>query len=546
MNRTRIRELSALLVGCLAVLTADGSTVREVAAQSTALADPPSTVRATAASPDLARLDEDLSEILDRFRWEDAEWGVLVVSLDRGDTLFSVGADHLMTPASNMKLLTTAALLAELGPQFRYRTFVVADGPIQDGVVNGNLILYGTGDPGISDRFSESRTAIFEDLADQLVAAGVRSVTGDLIGDASYLPGPLRPMDWDPRDLNDHFAAAVSALSYNENVVSLWVEPARTAGARPTVHTLPDHADLDVYNAAETVQGRPRTTLRIDREIPTEPVRIEGQIQRGGRDIWRQLTVQDPARFAISVFGSVLEEKGVRVEGTRRVERTAPSSAVGGVRITVPSRPDRARTTIVARHVSPPLEEYLSVINKKSHNLLAELTFRTLGRITSGDGSPEAAARAVSTTLSRLGVDLGGTVQTDGSGLAHTNRAAPAAFVDIFRALQESELWPDFWASLPEAGKRGEMRRMYDTPAAGKLRAKTGTIEAVSALSGVVTTAEGEALAFSIIVNGAPSTWGAKLVENGIGARLASFERADRPPAPGPASAAEGSGAPAR
>ncbi len=493
-------------------------------------------------SADLTRLGDDLTEILDRFRWEDAEWGVVVVSLDRGDTLFSVGADRLMVPASNMKLFTTAAALAELGPDFRYRTFVVADGPVRDGTVHGNLVLYGTGDPGVSDRFSESRTAIFEALADQLVEAGIRTVTGDLVGDASYLPGPPRPADWDPRDLNDHFAAPVSALSFNENVLSLWVEAARTAGARPTVHTLPDHADLDVFNAAETVQNRPRNRLSIDREVPTGPVRIEGQIQRGGRDIWRQLTVQDPPRFAISVFEAVLAEKGITIGGTRRVERSAPASAVGGVSVTAPTVADRPRTTILARHVSPPLRDYLAVINKKSHNLMAELTFRTLGRITTGDGSPDASARAVARTLTELGVDVRRAVQVDGSGLAATNRVSPMAFVDVLRHVKDSDLWPDFWESLPEAGKRGEMRRMYDTPAAGKLRAKTGTIEAVSALSGVVTSAQSESLAFSIIVNGTPSNWGAKLVENGIGARLAIFERTEGPRPFEPVGAAAGAG----
>lgn len=480
----------------------------------------------------VADLRTDLSSLLERYR--DADWGVLVVSLDRGDTLFSVGASTPMTPASNIKLLTTAAALAELGPDFRFRTYLLTQGRVEAGVLQGDLVLYGTGDPGISDRFFDSRTSVFETLAEQLRAAGIHTVRGDLVGDASYLSGPDRPTGWDVRDLDDHFAAPVSALSYNENVVSLWVEAAASSGARPTVHSLPDHAGLAVMNNAETVTGRPRARLRIERDGPTAPIRIEGQIQRGGRDIWRQITVPDPPAFAVSVFRSVLEGAGIRVEGTSRVERDPAASVAGGSRITAPVRQEDGRTRILARHTSPPLREYLAVINKRSHNLLSELTFRTLGRVSGGDGSPESASRAVTASLERVGVSVPPEAQVDGSGLSSTNLVSPATFVDVLRAMGESEHWDEYWASLPQAGTPRELGRMYDTPAAGNLRAKTGTIEAVSALSGVVASAEGERLAFSIIVNGTRSTWGAKIVENGIGARLASFQRGGEPELAGP------------
>ncbi len=167
------------------------------------------------------------------------------------------------------------------------------------------------------------------------------------------------------------------------------------------------------------------------------------------------------------------------------------------------------------------------MVNKRSNNLFAELTFRTLGRVREGVGSPEAGARAVAEQMSRLGLDIAGTVQVDGSGLAATNLVSPGTFVGLFGALEHSALWDDFWATLPEAGTRRELGRMFNTPAAGNLRAKTGTIHAVSALSGVVRSAEGERLAFSILINGTPSTSGAKRVENAIGARLAEFRRGE-------------------
>ena len=147
----------------------------------------------------------------------------MVVSLDAGDTLFAVEPDSALAPASNLKLLTSAAALRALGAEYRFRTYVITNGEVDEGIVDGDLILYGTGAPGISDRFYPRKDEVFHRLIDQLAALGIHTVKGDLVGDASYLPGPLRPAGWEADDLNEHFAGAVSALSYNENVVSFQV-----------------------------------------------------------------------------------------------------------------------------------------------------------------------------------------------------------------------------------------------------------------------------------------------------------------------------------
>jgi D-alanyl-D-alanine carboxypeptidase/D-alanyl-D-alanine-endopeptidase (penicillin-binding protein 4) len=472
---------------------------------------------------EIARLEVALTSLLHTYRWRNARWSVLVVSLDRGDTIFAVNPDSSRAPASNMKLLTTAAALRELGPDYRYRTFAVSDGRVRGGVLTGDLVLFGTGDPGISDRFYPSRTAVLEALADQLVARGIREVDGDLVGDASYLSGPLRPTGWDPRDLNDHFAPGISALSFNENVVSLRVEPGPWVGARPIVHTLPDHAGLTLDDRARTTAERSR--LFIGRDGPTAPIVIEGGIQRGGRDVWRQITVSDPAAFTVSVFRAVLRDRGILVRGANRIEERPEASVVGGRTVTAPAVGGRPRARVLATHVSPPLRDYLAVINKKSNNLFAELVFRTLGRVSFGEGTPEASSRAVASGLRELGAELNGAVQLDGSGLSAGNRVRPGTFVSVLSGMAVTEDWSEFWQTLPEAGNRRELPRMYRTAAAGNLRAKTGTIEGVSALSGVVQSSDGERLAFSILVNDARSTSAAKGVENGIGARLASFTR---------------------
>mgnify|MGYP006153290853 FL=1 len=472
---------------------------------------------------EVSELQADLSQMLDAYSWKDARWGVLVVSLDQSDTLFSESPDSALSPASNLKLLTTAAALRILGPDFRFQTYLLSDSNIANDVLEGDLVLYGTGDPGISDLFFQEREDVLELLADQLEEAGVRTVTGDLVADASHLQGPLRPYSWDPEDLNDHFAAPISALSFNENVVSFRVTPSDRSGPRPEVHTIPESAGLDVHNLAITSPRGTRPHLSILREYPLDPIRIEGGIVLGAGDAWRQMTVPSPPHFAASVFRNVLLERGIRILGNIRVVESPDKSVLTG--ITSPTHHERPRVHILAKHTSPPLSEYISVINKRSNNLFAELVFRTMGRTQEGLGSPEASARAVSVALTEIGVPMESVVQLDGSGLAAGNRTSASTFVSVLQRMAETETWNHYWASLPQAGTRRELRRMYQTAAAGNLRAKTGTIEGVSALSGIVRSRDQERLAFSILLNGTPSTTRAKRVENLVGARLAEFVR---------------------
>ncbi len=452
--------------------------------------------------------------------WRDAEWGVLVVSLDHGDTLYAVDPYKPLAPASNVKLITTAAALQTLGPDYRFGTYLMTNGEVEDGVLHGDLILYGTGDPGISSRFHFRRDEAFHRLVDQLDSLGIREVRGDLVADASFLPGPQRPEGWDPRDLNDHFTAAVSALSFNENVVSVRITPG-DVGAPPRVQTIPDDAGMEVLNLAETVPGsRPRVAML--RDDPLEPVRVEGTLGAGVRDVWRQFTVSDPTVFTASVFRALLTDREIDVRGvTRTVSRPGRSDLP---RLSAPFAGKRG-VRVLARHTSEPLQSYLEVVNKQSHNLFAELVFRVVGRSVEGVGSTDASARAVAATLAGLGVDTTGMVLLDGSGLSAGNRVTARTLVDVLERMAQSPSWGYYWATLPEAGRARELGRMYRTAAAGNLRAKTGTIERVSALSGIVRAADGERLAFSILLNQAPSVARAKAVENQIGARLASFAR---------------------
>lgn len=481
-------------------------------------------VVAAAPSAAATRLQNDLARLIESPGWSGDRWSVLVVSLDRGDTLFSHRADDALAPASNLKLFTTAAALYYLGPQFRYSTFLLTDGRIEDGVLNGDVVIYGTGDPTFSTRFGR-RDAIWHAFADTLAALGVREVRGAIVGDGSYFAGPGTGAGWQESYINASYAAPSSALSYADNIATLQIKPAAQAGWRPEI-SLVDGADgIAIVNEAQTV-GRGRSWINATRTAYDGPVLVRGQVSRGTVSILRTIPVSDPPRYAAAVFRQILLGKGIQVTGgVQSVTRESESPVTGRV-VFAPALDSAPPVRVLAIYQSPPLIDVLDIINKKSHNLMAEQTLRTVGRVAQGEGSAEGGYKAVLQLLEKeTGSEPRDLTMDDGSGLSVLNRASARTIVHLLSFMAKSPMWDEYWETLPEAGVAGGLRRMHGTPAQRNLKAKTGTIDRVSALSGYVRAANGERLAFSIISNNVPSTWRAKRVEDAIGSRLASFDR---------------------
>lgn len=481
--------------------------------------------RAASVSPAVSALRAEIDGLIQQTGWRQASWSVLAVSLEHGDTLYAHNPGLALAPASNMKLFTTAAALYYLGPDFRYGTFLMTGGEVTNGVLQGDLVLYGTGDPTLADRFGGRRLA-WQAFADTLSALGITRITGDVVGDASYFEGGGTPQGWQTSYMNASYAAPSSALSYAENVATVQVAPGAQAGWRPEVTLVPGGQGIAVVNNAKTVAGG-RTTIRIRRSAYDGPVVITGQIARGAAPVVRAVVVSDPERFAAAALRYELEERGIVVDGGVRGVTSPAESPVTGRSVFAPAFREQAPLRVLAVHTSPPLIEILNVINHKSHNMMAEQALRTVGRVATGSGTVEGGARAVRAMLDRE-IDSGAPDQLaiyDGSGLSVLNRASARSFIQLLDAMADSPMWQSFWSSLPEAGAPGGLRRMYRTAAEGNLRAKTGTINHVSALSGYVRAANGERIAFSIVANDVPSTWRAKRIEDGIGARLASLDR---------------------
>lgn len=476
--------------------------------------------------PEIQQLQRELAGLLTSTGNRQGKWAVLAVSLDQNDTVLALNPDDPMVPASNVKLLSTAAALHHLGPDFRYRTFILGDGKREGSILNGDITLYGTGDPTLSERFFPSETAAIDSLADQLLLRGIREIRGNIVVDGSYFQGPELHPDWDPDDFNDEFAAPVSAVSLAENLVTLRVEAGDWVGAQPSIHTQPEDAGVPLTNLARTFPSGSRSRVWLFREIPTDPIGIEGEIPLGGAAVWRRLPVPDPLAFAGQQLKRALGSRGISVRGDVVSIRDPEESRISRAPGTLDSGAERSTPRILAVLESPPLLDILRIINKESHNLYAETVAKTLGRTVLGAGSFDGGAEAVARFLvDDVGVDPEEIQIKDGSGLSDQNLASTGVFIRTLEFMERSGNWELFLETLPEAGTRRELGRMYRSPAAGNLRAKTGTLDGVSALSGIVQTRSGERILFSILSNDIRSEYRAKRAEDLVGIRLASLNR---------------------
>ncbi|MHB1298227.1 MAG: D-alanyl-D-alanine carboxypeptidase/D-alanyl-D-alanine endopeptidase [Gemmatimonadaceae bacterium] len=456
---------------------------------------------------DAIGLSADLTSLLS-LATNSGRWGVMVVSLTRGDTLYQSGADELMLPASTMKLYTSAIALERFGPAHQFRTEILRDGDLRpDGTVAGSLYLKGAGDPSMAPRYARWNDGVqpMDALVDLVVAAGVKHVAGDIVGDASAFDDRRVPDGWRSRYLQAGYAARVSALSFNENIAHVVV--------RPT----PRGADVDFeqpvrgMNISSTVTVRPGSrgaTIRVWQDTTADRFRVSGWIGSLSNVRVYQVVVEQPEQFAAAAFRGALEARGITVGGEVRVGPT-PASAL--------------RLTTWA---SAPLAQLVATMNGESNNHFAELLFRNAARAGGGVGSAGVAMESLRSFLTqRVGVRPDDVFAADGSGLSTLDRVTARSMVQLLAYTNAAPWGPVLRASLPVAGMSETLKtRMRATAAQGRLRAKTGTTNDVASLGGYVTAGNGEELAFSFIYNGR-DLWRAREAIDAMGATLAGFSR---------------------
>ena len=480
-------RLAARLALALSLLAPAGA-----GAQGARAADNVAPVPAGGATALAARIDS----VLARPSLRRAEWGIEVRDAASGRVLYERGAGRPMIPASNLKLVVSAAAAHHLPADFRYRTSLYATGPVEAGELRGDLVLYGRGDPLISGRYGGSRTAVFEAFADSLLARGVRRVAGRVVADQSHWDDDRLRADWDPYDLRWWYAAPVAALGFNDNSVDVRIEPASVAGRPPRISWLPRTDYVTVVNAATTVgRGRSRS-FDLERLPGRGRIRAYGQLPVGsGADV-EYFAVDDPARFAGTVFREVLERKGVVVA----VDEVAV--------VTDPARSVSASAVPLVEHRSDPLPRVIGPILKNSQNWFAEQLAKTLGKELRGEGSWEAGLAVQREFLTRVvGIDSADFVLRDASGLSDQNRMTARALVRLLDYVHRTPGQEAVRRALPVAGGEGSLQaRFPGLP--GRVAAKTGYIGDVDALSGFLTLPGGRTVIFSIIANrsGQPSS----------------------------------------
>lgn len=437
-------------------------------------------------------------------RIRSGQFGVMAVSLTRGDTLFQHNAGTPLMPASTMKMLTSAAAFERLGPHYQFSTDVLYDGTLgADGTLTGNVYLRGDGDPSLSGRYMPGGPAApMNFLADQLVARGVKRVTGEVIGDATAFDDQKIPEGWLTRYLQAGYAARVSGLSLNENLVWVTVTPGGGAKLEPATSA------IQLISNVRTVAGS-GASLSVRRQTDGT-ILVSGRI--GSRSLPRryEYVVEDPAPFTTGALRAAMLAKGIQVDGGIKLAKT-PSTAVK-----------------IASVQSPTLDRIISAMNRESINHFAELLLRNAARgrerNTQGTAaSGQALLRQFFAT--KVKSDTMHLEVSDGSGLSTLDRVTPRLMTQMLGYAHRVEWGPYFHASLPVAGESELLRRrMRGGAAQGNLHAKTGTTNDVIGLGGYVTALNGEVIAFSFIYNGT-DRWTAKSMIDVMGQTLANFAR---------------------
>ncbi|MEM8486614.1 MAG: D-alanyl-D-alanine carboxypeptidase/D-alanyl-D-alanine-endopeptidase [Bacteroidota bacterium] len=444
-------------------------------------------------------LQAAIHQLLNEDQYSNAIWGVKVVDLSTSDVLFARHTNKSMMPASNAKLYTTAAALDQLGPDFQYETTLYSDGNITDGILDGNLIVRGSGDPTIGDRYSDDDpTLIFRNWAKALKDLGIKQIAGDIIGDDDLFDDLSLGYGWSWDDEPYYYSAEISALTFYDNSIRFIIE-GQQEGMPAKLRWDPFNTSyVDVVNKSMTVP--PDSSDDIDYTRPRNFNTIEAISEIYPAEIdTSYITVSNPTAYFTHVLREVLIQEGIVVLG-RPVDVDELSI-----------KPSKKALNKLLSHHSPPLSEMIVILNKESQNLYAELLIRTLGihmpvpGLESDDSSAERGLKVANETHGRARVDTSRIKLLDGSGLSRMNLVTADMTANLLAYMwdhKDTRVQQAYYDSMPVGGVDGTLEdRFRRSPTYRNVRAKTGTLTGASALSGYVSSAAGTPLLFVIMCN---------------------------------------------
>jgi D-alanyl-D-alanine carboxypeptidase/D-alanyl-D-alanine-endopeptidase (penicillin-binding protein 4) len=466
-------------------------------------------------------------------RFRSAFWGVLIVDPAHNDTIYSRNADKLFLPASNMKVVTASVALTQLGPGFRFRTTFAARGPVRAGVLHGDLVVIGRGDPTVSDHMMRDAMLPLRAAAESLAAHGIHRITGRIVSGDDAFPDANFGYGWEWDDLGDPYAAGVDELMFNEGYATVTLRGGTRSGGAVHVTTtpIPDYPAIrSRATTAATAGGSAVAPPAAGYDAEHGRMVITGTVAPGDTATLL-VALRDPAAAYLYGLASALRARGVvlRPEPVLVVHddevfpgsgQTFVAAAPGHAGSVPPERRDTLFTMF-----SPPLRDILPALLKPSQNQIAEILLKTLGLEKTGVGSADSGRRVVASQLTSWGIPPDQFVIRDGSGLSRHDYLSPATLVRTLSAVAHDSAYQVFYDALPIAGIDGTISdRMRGTPAAGNVHAKTGFVDRARSLSGYVTTTDGVGLVFSFLCNNwTTPVHDVEHVQDEIAERLASM-----------------------
>jgi serine-type D-Ala-D-Ala carboxypeptidase/endopeptidase (penicillin-binding protein 4) len=432
-------------------------------------------------------------------KFSNAHWGVLIVDPERGDTLYSRNAGKLFMPASNQKLVTGAVALTLLGPDYQFSTAYAARGPVEGGVLRGDLVVIGRGDPSMSDHVRTDVMQALRALPDSLRAHDVRYVSGRLQRGGDAFPDAWHGFGWAWDDFDFAYSAGVDELFFNEGMFQVTLRAGQREGARAATSVRPDigypslRSMVTTVRRPDSVRGpdgimrlpRPRA-LSASMDSASNVVTVTGQMYPTD-SATLDVAYRDPGLAYLYAIRKTLTDQALTVEGGLDPR---------------PPRDTAAKLDTLFVMKSPPLREILPALEKPSQNQIAEILFKTLGLERTGAGTADSGRAVVERQLTEWGIAPTSYAVRDGSGLSRHDYIAPDAIVRVLDIMRKSPSFAVYRDALPLAGVDGTIaNRMRGTAAAGNVHAKTGFVDKARSLSGYVTTANGRILIFSLLCN---------------------------------------------
>jgi len=470
----------------------------------------------SAGARSLAELRQRVEHTLNAPALAHALAGIKIVSLRTGETFYERHAEILAHPASNQKLLTSATALSLLGPAYVFRTTVACDSALQfNSILAGDLYLIGRGNPDL-------RSEDLFGLAQNLAQMGLKEIRGNLVCDDFYFDDLRWGNGWMWDDDPSTDEPRLSALTINDNTITVRATPADSLGKPARVQIVPPTEHVTLVNTSVTIKHKMQIdSLKLPSLLITRKwqqnentILVEGAIAQDESPQEETVNVLEPEIYCGRLFRDELQRAGITLNGIVQRGMSPP------------------KIKILADHRAPIMPALIN-LNKISDNLSAELLLKTIGAEKFGlPGTAAKGIRAMRQFFAGAGIDTNAVYSADGSGVSHYNLITPANIVHLLAAMWKNfSIRNEFVATLPIAGVDGTLSsRMKGTAAAGVLHAKTGTISAVSTLSGYTTTADGEELAFSFMMQHfLGGSRPVRLIQDRLGAELSAFRRSASP-----------------